>query len=50
MGVLFEILLLLSVFAVAGAGLEVWRRRKEVQRLRDEHGEAYDEIRERWRR
>ena len=47
---MFEILLLISVFAVAAALGEVWRRRKEVQKLRDEHGDAYDEVRKRWKR
>ena len=57
MGVLFQILLVVSVFGVAAAGFEVWRRRKEVwrrrkevRRLREEHGDAYDEVRKRWKR
>ena len=47
---LFKIFLIVSAFAVAGAAVEVARRRREVKRLRDEHGEAYDEARRRQKR
>ena len=46
---LFGILLVLSALGVAGAIVDAWRRRKEVDRLRDEHGEDYDTVRERWK-
>ncbi|MEM6326745.1 MAG: hypothetical protein AAF791_06450 [Bacteroidota bacterium] len=46
----FLVLLALSAFGVAGALTEVWRRRREVERLREEDRETYEAIRERWRR
>lgn len=49
MGTLFQILLIVSAFGVAGAAMEVRRRRKEVRRMRDEYGDAYDEVRKRWK-
>ncbi|WP_179271051.1 hypothetical protein [Rubricoccus marinus] len=48
MSSLFKILVVVSAVGVVGAIVEVWRRRREVKRLRDEHGDAYDDVKRRW--